>query len=373
MPHRQCNAVHHSRPPNCQCPDQPGPKRRVPARPGAARLLTFVAVVVRNLQVVWSRPTALVRVPAAAWQIWRDAPARPDLTGMPRALARWPTVAVVEGTERSVRTPADGRSFERGQAYAAASSGAAGRGRRDDGVRHGRWHPRRPGASRDCRGRPARAQYLPVGAEGVFCKHCVAVALAWLADGAAVGEPRSTPMSDPWLRAFLRRQDQMWLGDRRARRHRSCAGQPGRCGGRSLSPSLTADWLRLRPPASARPDVPATAHQATAVGNPVGTCARHRTARRPRRTPPPASPSTQANDRRGPVEPLAPLCQWRGVPNVDAWDTGTDQVRRRPGGALRHPARSRRGAEDEQTESSANAVTVSENSRSARLPTVCSR
>ena len=27
------------------------------------------------------------------------------------------------------------------------------------------------------------------GSEGVFCKHCVGVAVAWLADGAVVGEP----------------------------------------------------------------------------------------------------------------------------------------------------------------------------------------
>jgi hypothetical protein len=41
----------------------------------------------------------------------------------------------------------------------------------------------------------------------------VAVALAWLADGAVVGEPRPAPVSDERLRAFLLGRDQAWLVD----------------------------------------------------------------------------------------------------------------------------------------------------------------
>jgi hypothetical protein len=53
----------------------------------------------------------------------------------------------------------------------------------------------------------------PYGLEGVFCKHRVAVALVWLADGAEVGEPRPAPVSDQRLRAFLLGQDPAWLVD----------------------------------------------------------------------------------------------------------------------------------------------------------------
>jgi uncharacterized Zn finger protein len=51
----------------------------------------------------------------------------------------------------------------------------------------------------------------PYGADGVFCKHCVAASLAWLEQGGEVGKPRSKPLSDKRLRLFLRGCDQEWL------------------------------------------------------------------------------------------------------------------------------------------------------------------
>ncbi len=34
---------------------------------------------------------------------------------------------------------------------------------------------------------------MPVGRDGAFCKHCVAVGLAWLEHGRAVGDPTAAP------------------------------------------------------------------------------------------------------------------------------------------------------------------------------------
>lgn len=55
----------------------------------------------------------------------------------------------------------------------------------------------------------------PMGAEGAFCRHCVAVGLAWLANGAI--EPRAKKKSSATLptlddaRAWLARQDKSKL------------------------------------------------------------------------------------------------------------------------------------------------------------------
>ena len=120
-------------------------------------------------------------------------------------------MVAVEVTERSVRMLADGRSFERGQAYV-----AAGRVRRVavdgttvtatvDGTHV--YRVRLEAARTGLRGRCT----CPYGSEGMFCKHCVAVALAWLAAGAVVGETPPAPASDERLRAFLLGRDQAWL------------------------------------------------------------------------------------------------------------------------------------------------------------------
>lgn len=53
----------------------------------------------------------------------------------------------------------------------------------------------------------------PYGSEVPFCKHCVAVALAWLDDGGRVGGTRPEPVSDERLRAFLLGCDPAWLVD----------------------------------------------------------------------------------------------------------------------------------------------------------------
>jgi hypothetical protein len=127
-------------------------------------------------------------------------------------LARLPIVAI-EFSERSVRKVADPTSFERGEAYF-----AAGRVRRVtvdgtavravvDGTHA--YRVRLDLTPRGLRGRCS----CPYAAEGVFCKHCVAVALAWLERGGAVGEPRRKPLSDKRLRSFLRTCDHAWLVD----------------------------------------------------------------------------------------------------------------------------------------------------------------
>jgi len=128
------------------------------------------------------------------------------------ALARWLDVVAVEVSERSIRMLTDGRSFERGRAYA-----AGGRVRRVevsgttvtatvDGASV--YRVRLEVAASGLRGRCS----CPYGSEGVFCKHCVATALVWLAGGAEVGEPRPQPSSDR-LRAFLLGQNAVWLVD----------------------------------------------------------------------------------------------------------------------------------------------------------------
>ncbi|AHH94547.1 hypothetical protein KALB_1174 [Kutzneria albida DSM 43870] len=126
-------------------------------------------------------------------------------------LAPWVPVAVVEVSERSVRRRADARSFERGQAYF-----KAGRVRRltvagttvtsiVDGTSV--YRVRLEITSTGLDGRCS----CPYGAEGVFCKHCVATALAWLEEGGEVGEPRPQPVTDERLREFLLGKDPTWL------------------------------------------------------------------------------------------------------------------------------------------------------------------
>ncbi|ONI70922.1 hypothetical protein ALI144C_51060 [Actinosynnema sp. ALI-1.44] len=113
----------------------------------------------------------------------------------------------------TVRKLADERSFERGERYF-----AAGRVRRVtvngstvtatvDGTRT--YRVRLDVTPKGLSGRCS----CPYGADGVFCKHCVAASLAWLEQGGEVGEPRPKPLSDKRLRLFLRGCDQAWLID----------------------------------------------------------------------------------------------------------------------------------------------------------------
>jgi uncharacterized Zn finger protein len=113
----------------------------------------------------------------------------------------------------AVRKLTDAKSFERGEKYF-----AAGQVRRltvdgttvtasVDGTRV--YRVRLDVTSTGLRGRCS----CPYGAEGVFCKHCVAASLAWLEQGGEVGKPRSKPLSDKRLRLFLRGCDQEWLID----------------------------------------------------------------------------------------------------------------------------------------------------------------
>jgi hypothetical protein len=110
-----------------------------------------------------------------------------------------------------VRKLADARSFERGERYFAA--GQVRRVTVDgstvdatvDGTRV--YRVRLDVTSKGLSGRCS----CPYGADGVFCKHCVAASLAWLEQGGVMGKPRPKPLSDKRLRLFLRGCDQEWL------------------------------------------------------------------------------------------------------------------------------------------------------------------
>ncbi|MCG8921437.1 SWIM zinc finger family protein [Lentzea sp. CC55] len=117
-------------------------------------------------------------------------------------------MAVTKGT---VRKLADEKSFERGERYF-----AAGQVRRltvdgstvtatVDGTRT--YRVRLDVTPKALSGRCS----CPYGADGVFCKHCVATSLAWLEQGGEVEKPRAKPLSDKRLRLFLRGCDQEWL------------------------------------------------------------------------------------------------------------------------------------------------------------------
>ncbi|HTF47535.1 MAG TPA: SWIM zinc finger family protein [Pseudonocardia sp.] len=128
-------------------------------------------------------------------------------------MAACESVVVVEVNEQSVRRLADDRSFERGQAYF-----AAGRVRRFtvDGAfvtaTVGGTSLYRVRLEITAAGLVGRCS-CPYGQEEVFCKHCVAAALAWLESGGEVGEHRPGPITDGQLREFLRGQDPAWLAD----------------------------------------------------------------------------------------------------------------------------------------------------------------
>lgn len=110
-----------------------------------------------------------------------------------------------------MRKLADARSFERGERYFAA--GQVRRVTVDgatvtatvDGTRT--YRVRLDVTPKGLHGRCS----CPYGADGVFCKHCVATSLAWLEQGGEVGKPRAKPLSDKRLRLFLRGCDQEWL------------------------------------------------------------------------------------------------------------------------------------------------------------------
>lgn len=121
-------------------------------------------------------------------------------------------MAAIVVSEQSVRKLADARSFARGRAYL-----DAGRVRKlvvdgttvtaVDGTSayRVRLAVTRAGLDGTCN--------CPYGTEGVFCKHCVAAALAWLDGGGERGEPAQQPVPDRGLREFLLGQDTAWLTD----------------------------------------------------------------------------------------------------------------------------------------------------------------
>lgn len=122
-------------------------------------------------------------------------------------------MATIRVNKSSVRQLADPSSFARGEQYHA--SGQVRRVRVDgttvtatvDGtyVYRVRLEVRKSGLRGQCS--------CPYGADGVFCKHCVATALAWLELGGKLGKARHEPISDEQLRSFLLERDQKWLAD----------------------------------------------------------------------------------------------------------------------------------------------------------------
>lgn len=96
-------------------------------------------------------------------------------------------------TRETLRRLAGGRSFERGEAYAA--TGAVGSLQWDESsIRAGVQGAERYRVRLELAGGGVSGSCTcPVGREGLFCKHCVAVGLAWLERGQDVGGPAAAP------------------------------------------------------------------------------------------------------------------------------------------------------------------------------------
>ncbi len=115
-------------------------------------------------------------------------------------------------TEERIREWSDGQAFDRGRLYFAqgrvgepsvTETGATAtvNGSRPYGVRLDITATRMVG---ECP--------CPQGAEGMFCKHCVATALAWLAQAGPLPMPEPPKkITDTRLRAFLTDRDRTWL------------------------------------------------------------------------------------------------------------------------------------------------------------------
>lgn len=96
-------------------------------------------------------------------------------------------------THESLRRLAGMRSFERGEEYLA--TGAVGSLRSDESsIRAGvQGTERYPVRLELAGGGLAGSCTCPVGRDGLFCKHCVAVGLAWLAQASDLAEPAAVP------------------------------------------------------------------------------------------------------------------------------------------------------------------------------------
>ncbi|MBE8518140.1 SWIM zinc finger family protein [Amycolatopsis sp. H6(2020)] len=122
-------------------------------------------------------------------------------------------MAVIRVDKSSVRKLADSSSFERGQQYFA--SGRVRRVRIDGTTVSATvegtyvYRVKLEVARSGLRGRCS----CPYGGDGVFCKHCVATALAWLEQGGQLDEPDRRQRSDEQLRSFLLERDHAWLVD----------------------------------------------------------------------------------------------------------------------------------------------------------------
>ena len=119
--------------------------------------------------------------------------------------------------QRAIKNLADGRSFSRGKEYQAE-------GQVESIAEHGDLIVAEVAGTRDYRvklwvkgGHIDFSCDCPVGADGEFCKHCVATGLEWLARPAAETRPRkrsskrSVTMDD--ARDFLASQDKSKLID----------------------------------------------------------------------------------------------------------------------------------------------------------------
>ncbi|MFC6081940.1 SWIM zinc finger family protein [Sphaerisporangium aureirubrum] len=117
-------------------------------------------------------------------------------------------------TEEQIREWSEGQAFERGKIYMAQgrvedlSVTGTGATATVDGSQpyEVRLELTDAGMSGECS--------CPQGGEGAFCKHCVAVALAWLDRSGPLAMPEAPEkIGDARLRAFLTGQDHEWLAD----------------------------------------------------------------------------------------------------------------------------------------------------------------
>jgi uncharacterized Zn finger protein len=123
-------------------------------------------------------------------------------------------VAAVAITESSIRRTADPLSYKRGESYALSGRvrdlttyGVTVQATVDGGTTH---HVQLTITKAGIRGH-CTCQY---GQRSGFCKHCVATALVWLAEGEDLDEETTEhEVTDDQLRAFLERQDPAQLAE----------------------------------------------------------------------------------------------------------------------------------------------------------------
>ncbi|MFD9895165.1 SWIM zinc finger domain-containing protein [Amycolatopsis sp. NPDC059027] len=151
-------------------------------------------------------PALVASTPSTGWVIREE---RLPLVLLEDLQEKFLVVAVLN--EYSVRVATDSRSYQRGQAYFA---GGHVQKIKADGktvtatVAGSRLYRVRLAVGR---GRLGGSCTCPYGEKGMFCKHCVATALAWLDGGAESVRPSPELMPQQQLERFLHTQETSWL------------------------------------------------------------------------------------------------------------------------------------------------------------------